>query len=148
MPPLVYHRTRTGLVLAEHATDESAVQRALELIDPDLILMKEVDEQHRAWAYEVRRWISDDIPTELITLWREGDSADGRPLPLTHSLVDKVNTKRLDARVRAVDADAHNELWKQAASQRTREAAVAVTEERLPYIQRDRVGVSMPRSIP
>jgi len=95
-----------GLVVAEHAVDERAVAAALKRLDDRLILAREIDQRHGCEVWVVVRFQGRDRDAEPICDWRD-DS--GRPLPLSHRLVDKVASLRADSRAGHVDVAAAND---------------------------------------
>lgn len=101
-----------GLLVAEHAADERSVQAQLKEFDDRLILSQEVDRDHGCLVYVVvRRW-SDSHDVASVCEWRDDQ---GRPLPLSSRLVDKVKNLHVGSRAPQPDALAHNDRVRQQA---------------------------------
>lgn len=136
----------SGLLVAENATDERSVRKALRDLDPTLVLTQELHPSGRLEYVVVKTW-SDDAA--ILTRWR--DDVTDMPLPLSHSLVDKV--KRMDPNTRAPQADAarHNaELQDRIEAQMIEAAEDAAREReratgRMPVFHRSR-GLYLARS--
>lgn len=131
--------TATGLVVAEHASDERSVQAELRRLDPSLRLTRELHPSGRI-EYVIVKTFTDDAA--VLCHWR--DEVTGMPLPLSHSIVDKV--RRLDPNTRApqVDAAAHNAALQDRVARDFAEASADLAREqearsgRLPAIHRSR----------
>jgi len=86
--PLIQHDS--GLFVAEHVAESDAVERALNRIDHPLagrlFVTREVDPGYGSFVFRVMV-DNGDHPAECITEWRDDY---GRPLPLSSSVVDKV----------------------------------------------------------
>jgi len=140
----VTSRTRSGLVLAEEAGDETRLIRALKALDRDLILVKERDEKYEMWVWKVLVWAGDDRPAVPVLDWREGGT--GRPLPLTSGIVDAVDAQRRD-RPGGYDAmkesDARNERLRAERRKDFDEGVSAVEDDFRAQLDRGRKQVSM-----
>lgn len=102
----MFESSHRGLTVCENAADERDVTRALKDFDDRLILSQEVDQDYGRFVYVVvRRW-SASHDAALICEWRDDD---GRPLPLSHRLVDKVKHLSVNSRAPQADAVAHND---------------------------------------
>jgi hypothetical protein len=102
---LVYIRTDSGLVLAEHAQDEAAVARALREHDDELRLVRQYDLDLRVPVWKVYRYAGSDRPAQFLCAWI---SEDGIPLPLSHQLVEKVKQMDRNTRSAYLDEEARN----------------------------------------
>ena len=106
-----------GLVLAEQAMDESSVRRALKRLDPELRLAR--DDSEGAPLYRVFKFMGESSPAAWICDWR---GEDGKPLPLTHRLLDKVQGLALGSRAPQPDPEAHNQRLREQAAIEWQEA--------------------------
>jgi hypothetical protein len=97
---------RGGVYVAEETTDEQAMQDALELLDPRLILTWELDRNHesRVWKVHVN-WAS-DRPAIHVCDWRD---ERGRPLQLSSGLLEKVRHQLSLGESGLTAADVHNQ---------------------------------------
>jgi len=130
----VYESTHRGLTVCENAVDERDVTRALKEFDDRLILSCEVDREHQSYVFVVvRRW-SNEQDAAFICDWRDDD---GKPLPLTHRLVDKVKDLSVGSRAPVPDAVAHND----ALTEKNRDETEEVFDDLLhdAFRRRDRV---------
>lgn len=127
----VYESSHRGLTVCENAVNERDVTKALKEFDDRLILSCEVDRDHQSYVFVVvRRW-SNEQDAAFICDWRDDD---GKPLPLTHRLVDKVKNLHVASRAPEPDAVAHND----ALTERNRREFEDVTEGMLQSAQRRR----------
>lgn len=133
----------SGLVLACEGADEAAVRRALKQFDQRLMLDKLPDDQHQAFVYVVLCRTGSDTPPHRILSWRDDD---GRPLPLSHAIVEEAKRLHAGSRAPRVDVDAENDrlVARQQAEEREElEAYAADIVERL----RGRTSYLLPRGI-
>jgi hypothetical protein len=130
----------SGLIVARDSMDEESVGRALKRLDGRLVLQKHArDEVEGGWVYKVICFVSDTYAPIVLT-WSD---EYGRPLPLSSGIIDKVQSLYLDARNKPISADEHNARLA-AELERDRQAnADAVIEDHRPYVERDRVSVSL-----
>lgn len=99
-----------GLLVAENASDERSVGEALRRVDDDLRLVPwEIDDIGRT-LYKVYKYLGPNHPAAFICAWTDDY---GEPLPLSHRLVDKVNSLRPDSYLRQPDPDEVNERLRQ-----------------------------------
>jgi hypothetical protein len=86
----VISRRDSGLFVAERTPDTHDVEAALNRLDHPiagrLFITREVDRRHGCFVHRVMIDNGDQEPANLCE-WRDGL---GRPLPLSHGLVDKV----------------------------------------------------------
>lgn len=131
----IYSRHGGSLLVAENSTDEASVRAALKRFDPGLILSWEQDREWEMQVWNVHYLLSFDLPARFILSWRE--NGVGKPLPLTHSLVDEVK------RLREVDTmkqvDAANAKLKASLEKKQRDDSLAVSADHKPYVDRGRV---------
>jgi hypothetical protein len=85
--PMHFYTDKNGLTVAGLATDETAVDRELKLLDRGLFLTKEVDRRYGSYVWRVFHWAGDDHPARWCCDWRDDF---GLPLPLSMNLVEKV----------------------------------------------------------
>lgn len=108
---LVYSRSDSGLVVAEHGADEAAVALALKDHDPDLRLVAQGSDLYGTRIYKVFLYRGSDRPAEFVCGWWD---ELGNPYPLSARLVEKV--KQLDRNMRGhqtyVDPDQANATLK------------------------------------
>lgn len=97
---LAFSETRSGILVGHEAADERSVRKELKKLDDHLLL--DFDGQ----AYQVLKRVSSDGHVRRVCSWRDDY---GHPLPLSHGLVDRVNSLRVDGRIAAVDVEAHNQ---------------------------------------
>lgn len=130
----VYSRRGTGLLVAEHAADERSVLAALRTFDPDLVLTWEVQDGQQVW--EVHKVVSRERPAVFICRWQD---PYGNPLPLSHGLVDLVQSLR---RPEAADAaDRANARLRAEAERDTLEGALEIARDMIPRIRGRRIPV-------
>jgi hypothetical protein len=119
---LIHRESKHGLIVAEESADEAAMTRALRRTDDRLRLIKEVDQRHGCFVWEVYCVVSDDQPAIQVCSWRDDY---GTPLPLSNGLLDMVQSLRPENRGQRVDADEHN---RKLAEERQRTVANEVDE--------------------
>jgi hypothetical protein len=134
---LVTRQTESGLVLAEQAADGAGLRRALKDIDRNLVLWPP-DAMSPYWRVLERR--GDDRPAETILTWMGMDAA---PLPLSSGILDEVQRLRKDARNRGLTVEERNAQLEAAVAKERRDGMDALADEYRPYLERERVGVSM-----
>jgi hypothetical protein len=134
---LVTRQTESGLVLAEQAADGAGLRRALKEIDRNLVLWPP-DAMSPYWRVLERR--GDDHPAETILTWM---GANAEPLPLSSGILDEVQRLRKDARDRGLTVDERNAQLEAAVAKERRDGMDALADEYRPYLERERVGVSM-----
>lgn len=124
--------TESGLVVAEHASDEAAISRALKQFDSRLTL------QFRPPFYVVVCQVNDHY-APVIATWMD---LAGKPLPLSSGLVEKVKAWHVGARNRPETVDEYNDR-RQAELERDKARALEqIRDDHRPYIERGRVQVS------
>lgn len=92
---LVYSRSDSGLVIAEHGQDEAAVARALKQHDRELRLVQQVDPATGRLRWCVYSYQGPDRPALFVYAWQ---TQTGEPLPLSHRLVDEVKAQDRNSR--------------------------------------------------
>ena len=102
---LVYHRTDSGLVLAEHGQDEAAVARALKEHDRDLRLVPQRSDAYGHIYYSVYRYAGSERDAEFVCAWQ---NESGEPRPLSFGLVDLVKQLDKNTRSRYLSDDERN----------------------------------------
>lgn len=107
---LVYSRTESGLVRAEHGADEAAVAAALKQHDADLRLIRGFDPDRQCWVWKVYRYYGPERDAEFLLTWR--DESTGEPRPLSMNLLDEVQRHDKNLRGDLVDSAVHNEKLK------------------------------------
>lgn len=130
----------SGLVVALDSMDEASASRALKRLDGRLCLQKHArDHVEGGWVYKVICFVSDTYAPVVLT-WQDDQ---GVPLPLSSSIVDKVQSLMLGARNKPPSEDEHNERIR-AVQEADRDALrEAVLEDHKPYVTRGRVSVSL-----
>ncbi len=137
---LVPRRHDSGLILAEHGSNEHSVRSQLRALDPDLILTVETNERHRCFEYVVVKTRGDQEAVEICR-WR--DHA-GRPLPLSSGILEHVNRLRADARTPYGDPAEHNERLTEQIRRAMEDASIDAAREienrrgRIPAFHRSR----------
>lgn len=134
---LVTRQTESGIVLAEQAADGAGLRRALKQIDDRLVLWPP-DAMSPFWR--VLRRMGDDHPAETVLTWRD---IDGNPLPLSSGILDAVQQLRKDGRDQGPTVDERNRMLEEAVQKERRDGLDALADEYRPYLERERVGVSM-----
>lgn len=134
----IYSRHGGNLLVAEHGASEASVRAALKDFDRRLVLSWEHDDTHQTQVWNVHLVHSQDLPALFICSWRE--NGVGRPLPLTHSLVDEVKRLREVDTMKQVD-DANARL-KARLEKQDRDNALAIAGDHKPYVDRHRVTVT------
>lgn len=130
---LVQSTTDSGLILME-SEDGAAVARALQALDPRLSLRCD---PNRLW----RVYFNDQGRDVFILAWED---AEGKPLPLSSRLIDKVQERDRAGRGEPRDADAMNaELERKMQKQRENDIE-AIRSEYEPALKSKRVSVPMP----
>lgn len=138
---LVYSRTPSGLVRAEHGADEAAVARALRRHDDDLRLVRGFDLERQVWTWKVYRYAGSEREAEFLLVWAD---EDGTPRPLSMNLVDEVQRHDRNLRGDLVDAAVHNARlraerhkdYQREAEEIVREFGPKLDGTRLPVIHR------------
>jgi|SRR5450759_634775 len=123
---LTYSETRSGLVVGREAADERSVRSALKAIDDHLLL------DFTGECYQVLKRVSSEGHVRRVCSWR--DDA-GRPLPLSHGLVDRVDSLRVDGRVPAVDVEAENQKLQDAQAAEADELLAWYAKEAKPRLR-------------
>lgn len=125
MGEMVYSRHHgEGLVLAEYAADERAVQAALKDFDRTLRLVWERDERYGRQVWNVVSVWSPEHPAVQVLTWRVNGT--GEPLPLTMRIVDEVKRLRQVDTMKVAD-DANADLVAAADKQNFEDTLEAVT---------------------
>lgn len=132
-----------GLWLVQQSASERQVQAELERLDPDLFLLAhDLPGGRKVYEVFVDRG---DRPARRIVWWADDN---GKPLPLTMLIVDRVKSlqKRSRDDERVVERTfAHNAAVAERVSRDAEEAFETVAAEVLPYMSETRSGV-LPRS--
>lgn len=81
---------KSGLVVAEDAPDETGLQRALEQLDPRLVLTREVSRRHGCYVWHVHVNWATDRPAMHVLRWED---EYGVPLPLSSGLLERVRER-------------------------------------------------------
>jgi hypothetical protein len=102
---MIYSRTDSGLVLAEHGSDEAAVARELLRHDPDLRLERAIHPDTQTHFWKVLRYVGSERPLEFICDWLD---ADRNPLPLSMRLLDRVKMHDRNSPMATLDEDTAN----------------------------------------
>lgn len=129
----LHHRaTESGLVVAEEVIGEPALKRALTSFDQRLSL------QFRPPYYVVVCRVNDHY-APVIATWMD---LNGKPLPLSSGLLEKVKAWHIGGRNRPETVDEFNDR-RQAELERDKARALeAIRDDHRPYIERGRVQVS------
>lgn len=133
----------SGLVLVEQTTrDEAGLRRALKQIDRRLRLLapEQVFPGTPTGYWRVVCAWSNERPAVPVLTWM---TADGSPLPLTSRIIDEVNRHRLGGRGYGKTADERNRELEAAVRKDREDARQALHDEYAPYLERERVGVSL-----
>lgn len=101
--------THGGLLVPEGAL-EAAVAAALKHHDPDLRLVPQDSDHYGRRIYKVYRWAGSDRPAEFVCGWWDDQ---GRPIPLSMALLDRVQLLDRNTRGREIDEDEHNRRLKE-----------------------------------
>lgn len=137
---LVAESRSSGLIVARDAMDENSVARALKQLDSRYVLQKHArDDAPGGFVYKVVCIVSDTRAPVVFT-WVDDY---GTPMPLSHALVEKVQSLMLGGRNKTPDEDELNHRMiaeKQRDAERLREA---VLDDHRPFFERDRVSVAM-----
>lgn len=149
---LVLNRSGSALVVAREAADEGGLQHALARLDPNLILIRDLDEATGATLYKVMYWVADDRPAQWVCDWRDPPgSHDGPPAQLSSGLLDLVESQRRD-RPGGYDASkAADEANARLVARRRKDAhdlVDAVADEHRARIDRASVGIRVTRDLP
>lgn len=137
---LVHRETGSGLVLAEEASDEAQIARALKQIDDRYVLQRHPGDVAGGWVYKVFCIVSEDQPAVCVLSWSD---EHGNPLPLTFGLVDEVQKWRPENRDRrGPDADERNQQLRDRTDQVRRDQLAAISEEHKAKVERGRTSVS------
>jgi hypothetical protein len=134
--PLVYTRQDSGLVVAEHASDEASVARALRDHDSDLRLVRQLSESLGALVWKVYRYAGSERPAEFVCAWTD---RSGTPLPLSHRLVDMVKGLDRNSRAPVADADTLNARRKERAEKEVQRHNQDLIDDHLPRVGRSPV---------
>ena len=130
---LTTRRHESGLVLAEEVQGEPELRRALREFDDRLVL------QLRPPYYVVVCVVNDHY-APVIATWMD---LQGRPLPLSSGLLEKVQQARFGARNQPLSVDEHN-ARRQAEIEKDRERMYeALRDDHAPTIERGRTQVTM-----
>jgi hypothetical protein len=142
--PLVTRAHESGLVLAEEASDEARLSRAIKQVDDRYVLQRHPASVEGGYVYKVYCIVSEDQPALCILTWSD---EKGNPLPLSSGLVEEVKKWRPENRDRrGPNEDARNAQIR-AETQRLREEQLAaISEDHRPKIERGRVSVSRTRT--
>lgn len=124
----VVSRHGSDLLVAAQAADERAISHALKQIDDRLFLDIDHDETHECLVYKVRYRLG-DRPPMFVLAWTDDY---GRPLPLSHALVDLVKRQRDSDSFRV--AQEHNRRLKERAAQELADEVTAIHEDIVPRI--------------
>lgn len=130
---LAHRTTGSGLVIAETVMNEPGIQRALKQIDERLTL------QWRPPYHVVVCQVNDHY-APVVATWMD---LHGRPLPLSHGLVDKVNMWRLDARNQPEGVDQANERRQREIDRDHQRSLEAIRDDHRPYVERGRMQVTL-----
>jgi hypothetical protein len=137
---LVYNRTTSGLVLAEHSQDEAAVARLLKQHDPDLRLVPQRSDAFGRTYYSVYRYAGSERPAEFIFAWVDDV---GAPLPLTSRILDRVQELDRNSRGEYLNED---ERDAQVRAERDKNTARNLEDLRDDWMTREGVSAVLPRS--
>jgi len=133
---LVYSRSDSGLVVAEHGADESAVARALREHDRELRLVRQPSDTFECLVWKVYRSAGSERPAEFICAWTD---RSGAPLPLSHRLVDMVKGLDRGSRAPHMDADALNAQRRERAEKDVKRHNQDLIDDHLPRVGRNPV---------
>lgn len=123
------------LVVAAHAADERAITRALKQLDDRLVLAINLDEETGQHVWQVLVRYGGDRPAQVVMSWR---NEYGKPLPLSHALVEEV--KRLRETDTFAAMVAHNRNMREAGNHDDFLEATEIAAEMIPYIKGRRGG--------
>ena len=118
--------SHNGLLVAENSVDGRAVSAALKKINPDLRLLPVEMHEDGMLLYKVFLYQGPDRRAAFVCAWTDDY---GRPLPLSHRLIDKVNSLRPDAPTRQPDMDEQNDRHRDRVLKEFRDATREVTED-------------------
>lgn len=124
--------TESGLVVTEEVVGEAALKRALHQIDPQLSL------QFRAPYYVVVCMVNDHY-APVVATWMD---LDGRPLPLSSGLLEKVQMWRLGARNAPESVDEFNARRQQEIEKDMERELEALRDDHRAKIERGQVSVT------
>src|SRR5437763_514868 len=102
---LVQSVTDSGLVLLERE-DGAAVAAALKRYDSELSLQANLIPGHRDPLWRVYRTVGSEHRDVFVTAWQD---AEGKPLPLSMRLLDRIKELDRNTRSEAENADKLNE---------------------------------------
>lgn len=132
----VVSRHGSNLLVAANAVDERAITHALNDLKPGLFLDVDHNEEHSCLEYKVRLRYSRGQAPVYICGWCD---ENGRPLPLSSALIEKV--KRLIEVDTSAAVAAHNKSVKEEAAKATGDEVEDVARDMLPFIQGKRAAV-------
>ena len=121
---------RNGLLVTEMSGDERAIRHALKQLDDQLILDRDVDEEHGVWVWKVHRRVGGDRPPLPVCSWRD---TYGNPLPLTGGLIEEVKRLREQDTSRLVDL--HNAKMKADEQARLESELIEAARGALPVVE-------------
>lgn len=101
---LVEHRLNSGLIVASTASDEASVRMELKRHDDQLTLTPDVDDETGHVVWTVMKRVGET--RAVVCRWRD---EMGRPLPLSHGLVEFVKCLDLNSRSPREDVLAAND---------------------------------------
>ncbi len=139
MGGLVYSRTDSGLVLAEHGQDEAAVARLLKQHDRDLRLVPQRSDSYGRIYYAVYRYAGSERDAEFVCAWV---GEDGQPLPLSSRILDMVQQLDRNGRGAYVDEDERNARLRE---RRALDEAQATEDLADDWARRERRSAVLPR---
>jgi hypothetical protein len=126
---LVYSRSDSGLVVAEHGADESAVARALKDHDRELRLVRQLSESLGVLVWKVYRYAGSEQPAQFLCAWTD---RSGTPLPLSHRLVDMVKDLDRNSRAPRMDAETLNAQAREVTARKIATEHEALIADHLP----------------
>ena len=140
---IVTEHRASGLVVARDSMDEASVQRQLKRLDGRLVLQKHArDGVEGGWVYKVICIVSDTLAPIIFT-WMDDF---GNPLPLSSGLVEAVQSRMLASRNRPIDEDEWNARLRAERNKDIEREKQAMMDEHRPYVERNRVSVSMAKT--
>jgi len=129
-----WSRSGSGLYVPSQGSDETAVRRMLKEYDPDLRLVP------RGQHYSVYRYAGSERPAELVCTWADDQ---GRGLPLSSGVLEKVKMLDRNTRFKAPDADEQNAALKASKAKQQEDETQALVDD---WMTRERRTALLPRS--
>lgn len=131
--------TDSGIVYPAEGMDGARIRAALKEHDRNLDLTQYADPHWNCWVYKVVYAVSPERQ-EVLFAWRD---PNGRPLPLSSGLIDKVKLLDKNTSVAAPDPDVKNEELKEKREQDWADTREDLTKS---YLRESKYTTILPRS--